>query len=107
MQLVLYFQQQVGGCSGFNYNLKLLEKHNFNNLYGTDMKDSKIKPTIIEKNNIKIFVDPKTEIFLYGTTINYIPEDYEKGVFENKFIFIPDKKLATSCGCGISFTPNK
>ena len=44
-------------------------------------------------------------MFLLGTTIDYIYEDYDKGVFENKFIFLPDEKLATSCGCGISFNP--
>ena len=26
---------------------------------------------------------------------------------ENKFIFTPDKNLATSCGCGVSFSPRK
>ena len=46
-------------------------------------------------------------MFLLGTTINYISEDYEKGIFENKFVFTPDKKIASSCGCGISFTPKQ
>ncbi len=45
------------------------------------------------------------EFLLLGTTIDYIHEDYLNGVFENKFVFIPDKTLASSCGCGISFTP--
>ena len=38
-------------------------------------------------------------------TIDYIFEDYDKGIFENKFIFETDKNVASSCGCGISFTP--
>ena len=46
-----------------------------------------------------------SEMALLGTTIDYISEDYNQGVFENKFIFTPDKDYASSCGCGISFTP--
>ena len=38
-----------------------------------------------------------------GTTIDFITEDYSKNIFENKFTFTPQKNLATSCGCGISF----
>lgn len=50
-------------------------------------------------------MDPIVEIFLIETTIDYISQDYDKNIFENKFIFIPDKDFATSCGCGISFFP--
>jgi len=46
-------------------------------------------------------------MYVIGTTIDYINEDYKKGIFENKFIYNVDKKLASSCGCGISFTPKK
>ena len=46
-----------------------------------------------------------SEFLLIGTTIDYINEDFSNGIFENKFIFSPDKTLANSCGCGISFTP--
>ena len=46
-------------------------------------------------------------MFLLGTTIDYMYEDYNYGIFESKFIFLPNKKLASSCGCGISFTPKK
>ena len=56
--------------------------------------NNKRKPTIVEKNNIKILIDPTAEMYLFGTTIDHISEDYEKGLFENKFIFLPDKKIA-------------
>jgi Fe-S cluster assembly iron-binding protein IscA len=69
------------------------------------MYSGKFKPTIMKKKNTKIVVDPVSEILLSGTTVDYVSEDYENGVFENKFVFTPDKKLASSCGCGISFTP--
>ena len=45
------------------------------------------------------------EIYLIGTTIDYQFEDVKKGIYDSKFIFTPDKKIATSCGCGVSFSP--
>ena len=41
-----------GGCNGFNYNLKLLEN------YDDDLTNSKIKPTLLENNNCKVYIDP-------------------------------------------------
>ena len=91
------FSAISGGCNGFNYDLKLLNKDRYKKIYDTY--------TTIDNNNTKILIDPLSEMALIGTTIDYISEDYDKGLFENKFIFIPDKNLASSCGCGISFTP--
>jgi len=48
-----------------------------------------------------------SELYLLGTTIDYINQDYIKNIFESKFIFNIDKELASACGCGISFTPKK
>lgn len=96
------FSASSGGCNGFNYKLELLNKEEFNEIYNT-----KIKPIIIENNNTKLLIDPIAEMLLIGTKIDYVSEDYNKGIFENKFIFIPDKNLASSCGCGVSFTPKK
>ena len=56
-----------------------------------------------ENEDITIVIDPMAEMLIIGTTIDYVSEDYVKGVFENKFVFTPDKNLATSCGCGVSF----
>jgi|TARA_B110000208_G_C11669062_1_gene394509 iron-sulfur cluster assembly accessory protein len=89
-----------GGCNGFNYDLRLINKIKFDSFF-----NRKIAPMVIEKNNIKLLVDPMAEMILLGTKIDYINEDYVNDIFENKFIFIPDKNNTTSCGCGISFTP--
>ena len=97
------FSATSGGCNGFNYKLNILNSDEYNKILNTDCY--KIKPTIIIQNDTKILVDPKSEMLLLGTTIDYIKEDYSKGEFENKFVFIPDKTLASSCGCGVSFTP--
>ena len=101
------FAASSGGCNGFNYDLKLYNKAEHEEIFFD--KTSKIKPTIIENKDkaIKIFIDPMSEMFLLGTTIDYSFEDIEKGIYENKFIFTPNKDIATSCGCGISFAPRK
>ena len=95
------FSASSGGCNGFNYNLKLLN----NDDYNTDYHKFSKRLSVMEENNTKLVIDPLSEMYLIGTTIDYINEDFEKGVFENKFIFLADKKIATSCGCGTSFTP--
>jgi len=97
------FSATTGGCNGFNYKLGLLNGTEYETIYNTHT--SKFKPTIIKKDNTELLIDPMAEFLLLGTTIDYIQEDYSNGVFENKFIFIPNKTLASSCGCGISFTP--
>tara|TARA_B100000886_G_scaffold325392_1_gene270899 strand:+ start:623 stop:1033 length:411 start_codon:yes stop_codon:yes gene_type:complete len=97
------FYASSGGCNGFNYNLEILDKKTH-----TELEKSKIKPNMIfdyEYKNVKVYIDPKSELFLLGTKIDYIKEDYKKNIFESKFVFIPDKDFATSCGCGVSFNP--
>ena len=95
------FSATSGGCNGFNYNFNLINKDEYYNIYNTHY--CKIIPTVIEEYDTKILIDPLSELLLLGTTIDYINEDYSNGIFENKFIFTPNKKLASSCGCGISF----
>ena len=43
-------------------------------------------------------------MYLLGTTIDYINEDYSKGLYESKFKFNINKDIMSSCGCGISFS---
>jgi iron-sulfur cluster assembly accessory protein len=97
----MLFTATSGGCNGFNYKLNNLEKTDYDTII-------KQKPTIINNNNNnnnnnKVIIDPYVEMYLIGTTIDYINEDYSKNIYENKFVFIPDKDIATSCGCGVSF----
>lgn len=87
-----------GGCNGFNFDLKLVEKNEMITL-------RKKKSTCMQNNNVEIIIDPISEIHLLGTTVDYVKEDYSKGIFENKFVYNIDKKLASSCGCGVSFMP--
>ena len=91
------FSATTGGCNGFNYDLQLSSE---------EIKSS-IKPTQMEKDGVLLVIDPMAEMLLLGTTVDYINQDYASGVFESKFTFTPDKNLATSCGCGVSFTPRE
>jgi iron-sulfur cluster assembly accessory protein len=97
------FTATSGGCSGFNYKLDLLNKEQYDDIYNE--RPGKFKPTTIEKNHTTVLIDPMVEMILIGTTIDYISEDYKNGIFENKFVFIANKSVASSCGCGVSFTP--
>ena len=94
------FSAKGGGCNGFNYTLNTINEIEFNELY-----EEKIPPTIIKNNNTKLIIESSSLWLLIGTTIDYIKEDYSKNIFESKFIFTPKKELATTCGCGVSFTP--
>ena len=85
------FSAKGGGCNGFNYDLKPISKDIFNNI-----KNEHSIPSIMINNNTKLLIDPVSEFLLLGTTIDYIKEDYNKNIFESKFIFTPDKELATS-----------
>tara|TARA_Y100000589_G_C26887803_1_gene520768 strand:- start:182 stop:565 length:384 start_codon:yes stop_codon:yes gene_type:complete len=91
----MLFSVQGGGCNGFNYKLNLIDE---------DIKNLD-KYSFVKNGNNKVFVDPIAEIYLIGTTIDYISEDFSKGIYENKFKFIPEKDRASTCGCGVSFSP--
>ena len=91
-----------GGCNGFNFELDLLNKDYY-------LKISKEKFLTIltddDDNKKKLYIDPLSEMYLLGTTIDYVKEDYQKGIYESKFNFVINKELMTSCGCGVSFSP--
>ena len=101
-QLGFIYQATAGGCNGFNFQLNLLDYETYN-------KIKKNQPMVLQNNSlgVKLYVEPKSEMLLLDTTIDYVHEDYSKGQFENKFLFHVNPKLASSCGCGISFSPKK
>jgi len=87
-----------GGCNGFNFDLRLIQDKEQKEIM-------KMKPSILTNDDVNIFIEPLSEMYLIGTTIDYINEDFSKGIFENKFVYKVDKELASSCGCGVSFMP--
>jgi iron-sulfur cluster assembly protein len=92
------FGVSSGGCSGFNFDLRLIHDKELHGL-------QKNKPNIISNKNINVYIDPISEIYLIGTTLDYQEENFSKGIFESKFLYNVDKQVATSCGCGVSFSP--
>jgi iron-sulfur cluster assembly protein len=73
-----------GGCSDFKYVLK----------YEGQAKET---DQHFLSNDIKIIVDPKSFIYLKGSTLNW-----ENSIMKQGFFFTnPNEK--SSCGCGKSF----
>jgi len=76
---------QGGGCSGFQYGFTFDE----------DVSDD---DTTLEKNGVKLLVDPMSYQYLLGAEIDY-KEDLEGAQF-----VIRNPNATTTCGCGSSFS---
>ena len=98
-KLGFVYSASSGGCNGFNFELDLLEKEIYNKIIANKYY------TVLENKGTKVYIDPVSEMYLLGTTIDYIHEDYYKGQFESKFKFELNKESMTGCGCGVSFSP--
>ena len=74
-----------GGCSGFSYVLDLTETQ----------KDS---DEVMVQHGIRVICDPKSLLYLAGTTVDFKDEIMGRGfVFQNP-------NANTTCGCGSSFS---
>ncbi len=74
-----------GGCSGFQYGL---------NIEDEPQEDDEI----IEKNGVRLFVDPFSGQYLDGVEIDYVTTMMGAGfTFKNP-------NATGGCGCGSSFT---
>ena len=73
-----------GGCAGMTYVMEYLKKTNPND-------------EIIEDKGVKIFIDSAAVIYLLGTKMDYIKEE-----FSSTFIF-KNPNETERCGCGESF----
>ena len=95
------YSASSGGCNGINFELDLLKKDRYEEIIKQRFHN------VLKYGDAKLYIDPISEMYLLGTTIDYIHEDYSKGLYESKFKFNINKELMTSCGCGISFSPNE
>jgi iron-sulfur cluster assembly accessory protein len=73
-----------GGCSGFSYSL---------NLDSSAREDD----TVVELDGVQLFVDPISQQYVHGTTL-----DYQDGLSGAGFRFVNPNAVRT-CGCGTSF----
>ena len=73
-----------GGCSGFSYILDLTEQKRDND-------------EAFDQHGIQVVCDPKSYLYLNGTTIDFKDEVMGRGfVFNNP-------NATSTCGCGSSF----
>lgn len=74
-----------GGCSGFSYVLDLTET-------------TKDTDEVFVQHGIRVICDPKSLLYLNGTTVDFKDELMGRGfVFQNP-------NATASCGCGSSFS---
>ena len=74
-----------GGCSGFQYGFTFDEVQNEDD-------------TVMEKNGVKLLIDPMSYQYLVGAVI-----DYSEGLEGAQFV-IKNPNATTTCGCGSSFS---
>jgi iron-sulfur cluster assembly protein len=74
-----------GGCSGLSYSIKF------------DTKPRE-RDRIYDFDGVRVFVDPKSFLYLHGMTL-----DYEETLMRQGFNFI-NPNSTRSCGCGSSFS---
>lgn len=75
-----------GGCNGFSMIMEFVDSpHNRDHIFTFD--------------DVSIYVDPKSIVYLNGTEV-----EYETGLLGHGFKFrIPNQKTACGCGASISF----
>ena len=76
---------QGGGCSGLTYNIR----------FDTQPRE---RDRIFQFGDVRVFVDPKSFIYLHGMTL-----DYQETLMQQSFVFV-NTNASKSCGCGTSFS---
>ena len=76
---------QGGGCSGMSYVIR----------FETQPHE---RDHIFEFSDVRVFIDPKSLIYLNGMTL-----DYEETLMRQGFVF-NNPNATKSCGCGTSFS---
>lgn len=76
---------KTSGCSGMAYTLEYVDE--------TNPEDQ-----VFESHNVKIFVDPKSLVYIDGTELDFTKEGLNEGFKFN------NPNVKDECGCGESFT---
>ena len=74
-----------GGCSGLSYSIK----------FDTQPRE---RDRVFQFGDVRVFVDPKSFIYLHGMTL-----DYQETLMQQGFVFV-NPNSTKSCGCGSSFS---
>lgn len=83
-KLALRIAVDGGGCSGFMYNYNLVD-------------EIKTDDFILEKNGVKIIIDPLSQQFLDKCSLEFIEE------LGSAYFQISNPNATAKCGCGNSF----
>ena len=73
-----------GGCSGLSYKI--------------EFSDQREKDNILSFDGVKVFIDPKSLIYLKGIVL-----DFKDGLNGKGFVF-DNPNAKNTCGCGESFS---
>ena len=76
---------QGGGCSGLSYNIR----------FDSQPRE---RDRIFQFSDVRVFVDPKSFIYLHGMIL-----DYQETLMQQGFVFV-NPQATKSCGCGTSFS---
>lgn len=76
---------QGGGCSGLSYNIR----------FDSQPRE---RDRIFQFGDVRVFVDPKSFIYLHGMIL-----DYQETLMQQGFVFV-NPQATKSCGCGTSFS---
>ena len=76
---------RTSGCSGMAYVLEFVD-------------DVAEEDAVYEGHGVKVFVDPKSLVYLEGTELDFVKEGLNEG-FQFK-----NPNVSGECGCGESFT---
>jgi len=75
---------KTGGCNGKTYSIEYAD-------------EERPFEEVIEQGGIKVYIDPKAIIYLIGSEMDFVEEQFKSGfTFKN-----PNEK--SRCGCGESF----
>lgn len=75
----------TSGCSGMAYVLEFVD-------------EQAAEDRVFEAHGVRVFVDPKSLVYLDGTELDYVREGLNEGLqFRNP-------NVSAECGCGESFT---
>ncbi|MFM7461327.1 MAG: iron-sulfur cluster assembly protein IscA [Burkholderiales bacterium] len=80
----LRFGVRTTGCSGMAYKLAFVDEHT-------------AEDQTFESHGVKVFVDPKSLVYIDGTELDFVREGLNEGFKFNN----PQEK--DKCGCGESF----
>lgn len=72
------------GCSGLSYSLEYA-------------KEQAAMDVVIEDKGVKLFIDPKAQLYIAGMEMDYYEDKFESGFTFN------NPNATGHCGCGKSF----